>query len=490
MVSSASAGQTAPTEEDPASTDPAGSRKAVAFAYVVSIFLSAMDTHIVNVALPSLSRDFHAPIATVQWTVIGYVLGLAMFIPASGWIGDRFGTKRIFMAALALFTAASALCGQAHSIAELIGFRLVQGIGGGTLIPTGTAMLYRAYRPQERARMARLLIMPVVVAPATAPVVGGLLIDQLSWRWAFYVNVPVGVLGLVIGGLFLKEQRQAAGRRFDLAGFLLSGSGLAAVLYAISEGPLLGWTSPKVVAGGIAGAALLAAFVRLELRTAAPILDVRLLHDRLFRATNIVFAWNIAAFLGLLYLVPIFLQEVRGQSPLSSGLTTFVEAIGVVAGSQTIGHLYPRIGPRRMTTAGCVLLGLAACSLALVDRSTDPWTIRAIMFTAGFFNSATLMSVQASMFTRISPADTGHASAIYNTQRQSSLAIGIAVLSAIVSGVGGGKMAAFHAAFVATGVMALVGGTCGALLVHDADARATMGAAHQDGPGRPVVVGD
>ena len=156
-----------------------------------------MDNHIVNVALPTLSRDFHASIASVQWTVIAYVLSLAIWIPASGWIGDRIGTKRTFLIALTLFTIASAACGQARNLPELIAARALQGTGGGMLTPSATAMLWRAYPPAQRARLARLLILPILVAPAVAPVLGGLLIEKLSWRWAFYVNLPFGVAAVI-----------------------------------------------------------------------------------------------------------------------------------------------------------------------------------------------------------------------------------------------------------------------------------------------------
>ena len=192
-----------------------GAGAAVAIAYVSGIFVTAMDMHIVNVALPTLSRTFTSPLSDVQWTVIAYLLTLAVLIPASGWIGDRVGTKRTFLFALAVFTLASALCGLAQSLPELIAARALQGVGGGMLTPTGTAMLYRAYGPERRAEVTRTLIVPILVAPATAPILGGVLTQDLSWRWVFLVNVPVGVATILFGYLFLPEYRSQRSSRLD-----------------------------------------------------------------------------------------------------------------------------------------------------------------------------------------------------------------------------------------------------------------------------------
>jgi EmrB/QacA subfamily drug resistance transporter len=464
---------------DPA--DPPGPKRrisvqqAAAIAYVTSMFMGAMDNHIVNVALPTLSRQFRAPVASVQWTVIAYVLSLAVFIPASGWIGDRIGTKKTFLFALALFTVASALCGQARNLDELVAARALQGAGGGMLAPVATAMLWRAYPPSQRARLARILILPILVAPAAAPVLGGLLIEDLSWRYAFYVNVPFGIAAMVIASRYLAEHREQPEGRFDLLGFVLSGGGLSLLLYAISEGSLVGWGSPVVLITGFVALISLAAFTRLELRrTDSPLLRLGLLSNRLFRATNAATGLSTASFLGILYLTPIFLQEARHQSPLSSGLTTFVEAIGVVFATQTVGRLYGRIGPRRMTGTGMTVLALLILSLTLVGPSTNQWWIRLIMFFAGAANSTAFLPMQTAMFTSIAPADTGHASAIFNAQRQTMLALGVAILSTVVSSVGGDSYAAFHDAYFAAAGMAVIGSVLAFTLVHDSDAKATM----------------
>ena len=449
--------------------------RAVVVAYVSALLMTAIDMQIVNVALPTLSQDFGAPLSDVQWTVIAYVLTLAVVIPASGWIGDRLGTKRTYLIALAIFTVASALCGAAQSLPQLIAARAVQGVGGGLLVPTGTAMLFRAYGPEHRARVARIVILPILLGPASAPIIGGVLTEALSWRWVFFINLPVGIAMLVFAWLFVPEHRPSPGGRLDWLGLVLSGVGLSALLYAISEGSVLGWTSPEIVGSGIAGVVLLWAFAVDSLRKPDPILRLRLLRDPLLRSTNIVFALTTAVFLGSLYLTPIFLQQVMGQSPIQSGTTTFLEAVGVGVGSLTLARLYPRFGPRVMCGFGGIALTVYLALFLLVDASTDVWFVRGLMFFGGLGNCAAFLALQTSMFTHISSADTGHAAAIYNTQRQSSIAINIAIVTTVVAGAGGTATEAFHDAYLAAAVLAALGTILAWTLIDTGLARSTMG---------------
>jgi EmrB/QacA subfamily drug resistance transporter len=450
-------------------------RRAVAVAYVSAIFMTALDMHIVNVALPTLGRAFDASIASVQWTVVSYLLALAVVIPASGWLGDRIGTKRAFTIAIAVFTAASALCGFANGLGELIAARVLQGVGGGMLTPVGTALLFRTYPPEERAHVTRTLIIPILVAPATAPLIGGFLTQTLSWRWVFFVNVPFGVATLLVCLRYLPAGREHAAGRLDVVGMLLVAVGLSAAVYAISEGPDRGWTSANILVAAVVGVVVLTAFVRFELRHRDPLLRLHLLRDRLFRSTQIVFALTSSAFLGCLYLTPIFLQEVHGQSPFGSGATTFVEAVGVMIASQPVGRLYLRYGPRRMMFVGATGVATLLAAFFFVDGSTSLWTIRGLLFAMGGINTAVFLSVQSSMFSTISARDTGHASAIYTAQRQASIAAGIAILSTIVASRGAhAQLAGFHDAYIGAAILAALGAVAAAAFVRTEDARATM----------------
>jgi EmrB/QacA subfamily drug resistance transporter len=449
-------------------------RRAVAVAYVSAIFMTALDMHIVNVALPTLGHAFSASIASVQWTVVSYLLALAVVIPASGWLGDRIGTKRAFLFALGLFTVASALCGIAKSLPELVAARVLQGVGGGMLTPIGTALLFRTYPPEERARVTRTLIVPILVAPATAPLIGGALTQSLSWRWVFFVNIPFGVATLLLCARYLVDAREHTVGRLDVVGMLLVAVGLSATVYAISEGPERGWSSANILVAAVVGVVVLAAFVRFELRHPDPLLRLNLLRDRLFRSTQVVFALTSSAFLGCLYLTPIYLQEAHGQSPLGSGATTFVEAIGVMLTSQPVGRLYVRLGPRVMMTAGGAGVSMLLAAFFFVDGSTSLWTIRGLLLVMGGINSATFLSAQSSMFSTISVRDTGHASAIYTAQRQASIAAGIAILSTIVASRGSEMLAGFHDAYLGAAVLSALGALAAVLLVRTEDARATM----------------
>src|SRR4051794_34766414 len=262
--------------------------------------MDILDTTIVNVALPVLGKQFHANTASIEWIVLAYLLSLAVWVPASGWIGDRIGTRRVYLFALAMFTLASALCGQAHSLGELVAFRVLQGVGGGMLVPVGTAMLFRAFPPVERAKASTVLMIPTVLAPALGPVLGGWLVTDVSWRWIFYVNLPVGAVAFAIGFLYLRESREGVAGRFDVPGFVLSGAGLALVLFALSQGPEKGWRSPEVALTGLVGIVLFALLIRIETRTPEPLLALRLFRDRMFRSANIVLTLTYGSFIGVI----------------------------------------------------------------------------------------------------------------------------------------------------------------------------------------------
>ena len=455
----------------------------VSVVFVVAMFMSIMDSTIVNVALPSLARQLSVPSTAIDAVVLAYLVSLAVVMPASGWLGDRWGTKRIFLLALSLFTVSSALCGLASSYAMLILFRVLQGAAGGALTPVGTAMLYRTFPPSQRVQVSRVLIFATILAPAIGPVLGGLLVTQLSWRWVFYVNVPIGIVACLFGLIFLYEHKEATPGRFDLAGFLLAGIGLALIMYALSEGPSSGWTSINIFGSAVVGALLLGAFVIIELRVPEPMIDLRLLHNRLFRTTNLVSLFAYAGFLGLLFIAPLFLQEARGVSALTSGLTTFPEAIGVVLSTQLVARLYPRIGPRRLMAGGLTGVSVMMALLSLMGQDTNLWVMRALMFLIGAGMAYAFLPLRAAAFATISSTSTGRASAFYSAQTQLGAALGVAILGSVLSMIGPTTLSAsgtvepnlfaYHAAFLAAAVLALIA-ACIALTISDSDAAVTM----------------
>src|SRR3954447_10466649 len=463
-------------------TDRLSQKVSVSAIYVLVMFMSIMDVTIVNVALPRLGREFGVPAAHVDTVVVAYLVSLAVFIPVSGWLGDRFGTKRVLLGALVVFTLASALCGAAQSLDQLVLFRVLQGAGGGMLAPVGLAMLFRTFPPAERVRASRILIVPTALAPAIGPVLGGLLVTDISWRWVFHVNLPLGVIGVVFGALFVHEQRHDDPDRFDLPGFLLSGIGFGAVMYAASEGPVKGWTSPAILTTGIVGVVLLVVLVRVELRTTGPMLDLRLLTNRLFRRTSATMMLSIAAFLGSLFLVALFYQDGFGVSALQSGLSTFPEAIGIMVGAQIAGRIYPHIGPRRLMIGGLLGVGTTLALIATVPFSASLWEMRALMLLIGLCQAHVFVPAQAAAFATVTPAATGGASTMFNAGRQLGGAVGVAILSTVISAIGvvhrvdGGLRPNAHAYHVAFLVAAGIALSAIAIVIRivDRDAAPTM----------------
>jgi EmrB/QacA subfamily drug resistance transporter len=474
----------------------------VAILAVFSIFMELLDSTVVNVAIPRLAQEFKVSSATtVEWVITGYLLSLAVFIPVSGWAGDRFGTKRVFMFALAVFTASSLACAFAWDIGSLVAFRVVQGVGGGMLSPVAFATLWRAFPPRERSKAAGIMVIPASVAPASGPLVGGALVEYASWEWIFLINVPIGLGALLISARYLREHKEPNPGRFDPAGFVLGAAGLASILYALAEAGSRGFEDGRVVLFGLGGLAILSAFVAVELRTPEPMLDVRIFNNRLFRACNFAWLVTMVGFGSVIFLLTFELQATRGLSAFESGLATFPMAIGVMFAAQPSSRFYPAIGPRRMILVG--LAASAATSLALtqVGLDTDLWLIRGLMLLRGVAFGLVLVPLQAATYANIPPAVTGRATALYNATSQVATSLGVAIgataLTNRLSHHGAmlgnpatrdGAILAFQDAFVAIGVIAVIG-VLVAFLIRDGDAAVTLkrGAVGEELPERAAA---
>lgn len=473
-------------------------RVAVFVVFIASLFMSIMDSTIVNVALSSMSRDFGVNIAATDVIVVAYLVSIAVTIPAAGWVGDRWGSKRTFLFALGLFSVASALCGLSQTLGQLVAARIAQGAGAGILTPVSTAMLYRTFLPHERIQVSRISIVPTVVAPATGPILGGFLVDHFSWHWVFLVNVPIGLATLLFGWAFLQEHREPPAGRFDLAGFVLASVGFSAVMYALTQGSVFGWASARILGSLGAGVLALGALVAVELRIAHPLIQMRLFENRLFRTANIVSLFGAASFLGVLFCMPLLLQQGLGNSALNSGSATFPEALGVLASSQIVARLYPRVGPRRLMGFGLLWVAAFALLCCAVGPSTSLWLVRLLMFCIGAGMACIFLPFGAAAFATISSADTGRASVISNAQNQLGGALGVAVASGTLAFVSANHVAAagtaqlylggYYAAFVAAAVLALVGSLM-AFTIRDADAAASMrrGDASAEGASLPIA---
>jgi EmrB/QacA subfamily drug resistance transporter len=392
-----------------------------------------------------------------------------------------------------MFVGASALCGASWSIGSLIAFRVIQGIGGGMMTPVGMAMLFRAFPPNERAQASAVLFAPTFIAPTLGPIFGGWLVTDVDWRLIFYINLPIGILGLLFTFFFVEEHTEPASGRFDPRGFVLSGLTLVSLLFALARGPTKGWTSPTVVGPGVTGLVLLAALVYVEVNSEAPMLALRLLRDRMFRNSMLAAFMSTASLLGVLFLLPLYLQQLRGLSALQAGLATFPAALGMVVMLQVTSRIYPRVGPRRMMIFGLTGATFTSAAFLFVGLNTSLWWIRAIMLFRGVFMSFAMLPMQAASFSTISPRDTGRASSLFSTNRQVASSVGVALLATVLvqrtkdhlssalaaaggspqSAVAHATLSAFHDAFFVATILALFG-VASAFLIRDEDAAASM----------------
>lgn len=439
---------------------------AVCVVYVAAMFMNGMDATIVNVALPTISDSFAVTPSATSAINVAYLVSLAVCIPISGWLGDRFGTRRTFLAAFGTFVVASALCGAAQDLTQLTLARTLQGAGGGVMSPVALTMLFRAYPAEERVRLSRVLILPTAVAPALGPVLGGLFVEHLTWRWGFYVNVPVGVLALLFATFTLSEHVEAREKRFDLIGFALAAPGLGMVMYALEAASGHGLLAPDVWGFALGGLACLGLLVVSQLRRRHPMLDLRLFADAGFRQASLILCLCMVGFLGTLYAFTLMYQTALGASAWETGLVTLPKAVGLMVASQVVTRVHPRWGPRRVIA---VAMFGAAVSFALMNtiHSGSPlWMAGSIQLASGFFVGSASIELQVVAFATISHAATGGASTLFNVQRQVGSALGVALVASVLAGVGTStldragtpvpNLTAYHAGMLVAAGFALV----------------------------------
>jgi EmrB/QacA subfamily drug resistance transporter len=338
-------------------------------AIIVGIFMVVLDSTAVNVAVPGLVRQFHDTISTLQWTITGYALAQAAVIPLAGWLSDRFGAKRLFLLSLVLFTAGSVLCSTAQSSGMLIVFRVVQGMGGGFVLPVAMAYIYRLSPPEKVGAIMGMMGIPILLAPAIGPVLAGWLVQYASWRWIFLLNLPVGVLGVTLGVRSLPPTARQAVGRLDLPGMILGPLAFVALSFGISEGSS-GWIAAKTLGGIGVGALALVLFILTELRSEAPLLELRVFKAIDFSLAMVVQWVGQFALFGALFLVPLFLQQVRGYGAFDTGLILLPQAIAAAVFMPIGGMLFDRIGARPLVMGGSALLAIAAYILASVSNTT------------------------------------------------------------------------------------------------------------------------
>ncbi|HWF17308.1 MAG TPA: DHA2 family efflux MFS transporter permease subunit [Acidimicrobiales bacterium] len=387
---------------------------------VLGSIMSILDTTIVAVALATLGRDFHVSVTTIQWVSTGYLLALALVTPISGWAVDRFGAKRIWMTSTALFVIGSSLCGLAWSANSLIFFRVLQGIGGGMLLPVGQSILARAAGPQRMGRVMSIIGVPMVMGPILGPVVGGLIVSNYSWRWIFYINVPIGIITLLLSARWLPtfDTEERLSTPFDTLGFCLLSPGLAALLYALSQvGTTGSYTSNSVLISFALGIVLTAGFIVRALHAKYPLLDLHPFRDRNFAIGNVCIFVIGATLFGSMFLLPIYYQVARGQEAWQAGLLMAPQGIGAACIMRWAGAVTDRVGPRRVVPFGILLMAVATVPFAFVTTSTNEILLAVTLFARGLGLGLTMMPVTAAAYFNLSHAEIPKASTVMNIVR-------------------------------------------------------------------------
>jgi EmrB/QacA subfamily drug resistance transporter len=420
-------------------TDTAATDRIDAFVWRLSLvvlvgsIMSILDTTIVNVALATLSRELHASIAEIQWVVTGYMLSLAAVIPITGWAARRFGAKRVYLTSLVLFTVGSALCGLASSTTELIVFRVLQGVGGGMIMPIGQLMMADAAGPKRMGRVMSIVAVPVMLAPILGPTIGGLILDNVSWRWIFYVNVPIGVIGTFAALRVLPSGERGSAGRLDVRGLALMAIGLPLFTYGLAEIGITGeFTSLKVIVGCLGGLALVAAFVLYALRTDEPLLDLHLYRRSTFSSASFAMFCLGAALFGGMILLPLYWQDIRHESVVVTGLLTAPQGLGAALAMPIAGKLTDRWGGGPLALFGVAVTTIGTIPFGLIGAHTSIVALSLSMVVRGIGIGFGFMPAMAAAFAALERSELSHATPQLNVLQRVGGSIGTAVLAVVL----------------------------------------------------------
>ncbi|MGH7922093.1 MAG: DHA2 family efflux MFS transporter permease subunit, partial [Candidatus Dormibacteraceae bacterium] len=400
---------------------------AVGGVVILGAIMSILDVTVVNVAINKLAIAFSAPLSTIQWVATGYTLALAAVIPLSAWASDRFGAKRVYGIAIVLFVLGSAATGLAWSTGSLITFRILQGLGGGMIMPAGMTILTRAAGPQRLGRIMSIIGIPMLLGPILGPILGGFLVDQVSWRWIFYINVPIGIVAVILAAVVLPRERPLEGRaaRLDLVGVVLLSPGLGAFIYGLAQSTSHGgFADPRVWIPAVAGLILIAAFVAHALTARDPLLDLRLFGNPSVGATGLVLVVFLIGAMGAMLLVPLYFQIVRQASALQAGLLLAPQGVGAMVAMQVGGRLTDRIGASRVIAPGVVLSVVGLLAFAMLTAHTSYLVLCADLFVSGVGLGLVMMPAMTAVMSFVPPAAISRASTALNIIQQAATSVG------------------------------------------------------------------
>ncbi|KXP04975.1 DHA2 family efflux MFS transporter permease subunit [Tsukamurella pseudospumae] len=407
----------------------------VAGVVVLGSIMAILDMTIVAVAQNTFQAQWGASPATVAWTMTGYTLALAAVIPVTGWAADRFGTKRLYMAATAMFVAGSALCATATSIDLLILYRVLQGLGGGMLMPLGMMILTRAAGPERIGRVMAVLGIPMLLGPIGGPILGGWLIESFSWHWIFLINVPIGAIAITYAWFVLDKDEPVKGQKFDLVGFILLSPGLALFLFGISSIPEAQSDSSmytgRVIPATAVGLVLIIAFVFWALRAKLPLLDLRLFKNRNMTVAMITFAMFAMAFFGSSILYAQYFIGIRGESTLMAGLLLAPQGLGAMLTMPIAGVLTDKLGPGKFVMTGLALITGGMIAFTQLSADTPYWILLGSLFIQGLGMGMTMMPTMSAAIRTLAPESISRGSTLTNIVQQIAASMGTAIFSVL-----------------------------------------------------------
>ena len=413
----------------------------LAVVVVAGAIMSILDTTIVNVAIETLSVDLKSPIGSVQWVVTGYMLALAAVIPVTGWAAARFGARRLYLISLVLFTAGSALCGFAWSAESLIGARVLQGLGGGMLMPIGQMILVRAAGPKNMARVMSAIGVPIILAPVFGPTLGGLVVQHAGWQWIFFVNLPIGIAAVFAAIRLLPRDEASPARagKLDATGLALVATGLVGITYGLAESGTAGsLLADSVMVPLLLGIALVTAFVIRALKIDNPLLDVRLYANRAFAAASVTMAALGAALFGAMVLMPLYFQLVRGEDAVHTGLLLAPQGIGAALAMALSGRVTERLGGGLTSLIGGTITIFATIPFVLIEADTSFLLISAAMVVRGFGIGMSMMPSMTAAYAVLRPDQINDATPQLNVLQRVGGSIGTAILAVVLqSGISG-----------------------------------------------------
>lgn len=402
-------------------------RTVIILLYIIAMFMVSIDGTIVNVLLPTIAQELGVDPGETNGINVGYLVSIAVALPAAGYLSNRFGVKKMYVLAVGVFTFASLLCGLAQSLEGLILARVLQGLAGGIITPVSMTLLFRTFSPSERQQLSRSLVLPIAFAPALGPLAGGLFSEYWTWHWAFFINVPLGI-AIVLLALLALTEFEIFPATFDWRGYSLIAIGLPLLMLTFS---LLATEeiSLLVVVCGVIGIVLIGYFCVWELKVKEPLLDVRLYEEPVFRTSSLVAMCSMGALMGMLYLFPLMYQYTYSASAIESSLITFTEALGLMVASRLLPKTAERFGMIKTIRIGLIGTIVIFLGIALLGPSANPWLLRSLMFAIGIFLGHSVIGSQINAFLHVEKSQMSKATTMYNMLNRVGAAVGIAFVA-------------------------------------------------------------